>query len=149
MKSLARHDVTQAELARCCGVPHQRVQQWTDRDRAEMPCLADVMAMPRPVALDLIRHALEPHEHTATPTPEWDGCHDHGKRLASTVKEVSDVLTVYSASNSDGQVTAGEAEDVEREALEAIRVLFGVIDHMREVRGEHGAPLLRKVEGGK
>lgn len=127
-RTLDRHDVSQAALAHGCGSTPQKVQLWCDHERTEGPSVAHLALMPRAVVADLLDAALAPHglhlaEHVAQP----EGQLDHLAQLHRLLTSGQDVTREFSAAIADGVVTRGERERIRQEAVEARRVLSGLI----------------------
>ena len=138
VRLLAEHDVTQDELARACGVGHSLAQKWADRDRLETPSIADVLAMPQPIALGLLRWAAESHGHALAVLPVDESQAEQLEHLAATVRECGEASARFALSIADGTIAPAEAVDLEREATEAIECLVSVRDRARAALPQRG-----------
>jgi transcriptional regulator with XRE-family HTH domain len=118
---LAEHDVTQAELADACGVGYQRVQKWSDRDRTDTPSVADLEAMPTPIARGFLEHVAESHGLVITEAVAPDATHtDDLRTLADAIRESGEAAAIYADAMADGGLSIEEAHAVIREATQAV-----------------------------
>ena len=131
VRLLAELDIAQDELARCCGVASSIVQRWCDRDRNETPSIADVVAMPRALALALLRWMAGPHDHVIVETPNVESAEELHAHLAATLTECNDVASVTLRGLADGELCAGDRADVHRETGEAIEKLTALLEATR------------------
>lgn len=111
-RALLSEDITQHELADCCGVPAQKTQLWTDPKQAQAPYVADLRQMPRPVAMALLSWAAEAHHAIVVDQLVAGSALDHMGHLHRILKEGADVSVAYCAALADGVV-----DDVERERV--------------------------------
>jgi transcriptional regulator with XRE-family HTH domain len=110
---LAEHDVTQDDLARCCGVGPSLVQRWCDRDRLETPSVADLLAMPRPIALALLRWAADAHAHVVADAPETVTVEDRLEHLDALTDDFGATTSLLARALTNG-VSADAAAELER-----------------------------------
>jgi hypothetical protein len=138
-RALARHDVTQLELARETGAAGSVVQRWTEPELRETPSIADLRHMPREVAVDLCRWALEPHEHIPAPTHHHETIADDLKHLSELVQDTSELCVHFSRALADGHISPDEAVRGIELAGDAIATIMSLKIRLTEalkVRGE-------------
>lgn len=135
-RSLDAADVDQGELARLVGTTAQKVQKWCDRLERETPGFADVILMPRSVAMPLLRWAADHHAAIVVDQLEAAGAGDHMSHLHRVLKEGADVSVAYVAALSDGVVDAVERERLISELRESIEAQRSVLEMLKaEGRG--------------
>lgn len=124
--SLSEHGIEQKELAEAVGCAPQRVQKWCDKNSPEVPGVADIQQMPRPVALDLLRWGSDKHDAHVVELPDVEAgavvC--ELQRSVRLMTELTDVIREHSLALADGRLTAAEARKLRREIDEAIAELL-------------------------
>ncbi len=112
---LTAHDITQLDISRACGVRAQKVQRWCDPESKEVPGVADIEQMPRPIALELLAWGAGKHEaHIVDDlTPASIG--DHLRHFAELTREVGELQSAYAAAIADGTIDAQELARLETE----------------------------------
>lgn len=120
-------DVDQGEVARLVGTTAQKVQRWCDRLERETPGFADVILMPRAVAMPLLRWAAEHHGALVVDQLEAASALDHMGHLHRVLKESADVSVAYSSALADGVVDPVERERLISELRESIHAQQSVL----------------------
>lgn len=116
---LARHDLTQSQLADAVGASKQQVQEWCDHTSPKGPQLQDVQLMPEAVALDLLTSLAASLGFSLT---RVESARDVDfSALAHIAAEANDVVRAMAESLADGQLSAAELERIQLEANQAAR----------------------------
>jgi transposase-like protein len=121
VRLLAENDVTQDDVARLCGVGPSIVRRWCSRDRLETPSVADLLAMPRPLALALLRWAAEAHAHVVAEAPEIVTVEDRLEHLDALAEDVSATTSILARSLGVGGVPVEHAAELERRGESLIK----------------------------
>lgn len=134
-RALDAADVDQGELARAVGTTSQKVQKWCDRLERETPGFADIVLMPRAVAMPLLRWAAEHHGALVVDELQAASPLDHMGHLHRVLKEGADVGVAYASALSDGVVDAVERERVITELREDIAAKRALLEMLVDERG--------------
>lgn len=116
-------DVVLDELGEACGVGLSIAHRWTDTRRPESPSLADVVQMPRPIALELLRWTANKLGVDVVDRVDVRNVGDDVSLMARVAREVGEMLTAY----GDELGPHADPARLEREALDVLEVAHQVI----------------------
>lgn len=148
VRSMADHDVSQAQLAACTGRSAAIAQRWCDPERPEVPHVSDLPLLPQPVAIDLLRWMAGHHDHLVGEAPDATTIQDDLEHLAATVRECGEASSTFAHAISDGVITVEQAEAIIREASDGIQVLQAMVERARQVLESRGGKVRRMVPRG-
>lgn len=77
---------------------------------------------------DAVLNAFNGNHGQVRPLPGTDDAGSMNDRIASVMKEVSDVVRAHAVAMSDGQYSANDVKSMDREVLEAIAALLSISD---------------------
>lgn len=107
-QSLERHDVAQQTAAAGCGANSSKGDRWVDARNAEVPSVADLVLLPRAVALDLLNWVGGHLKLTVAEDVSVDRAGDHLGHLAKLIEGGSRVTSAYSCALIDSQIDTVE-----------------------------------------
>lgn len=126
-------DLDQEDLARMCGVPPQRVQQWCTPGSGRTPNVAHLRLFPRALWHRVTAWLTEDrHAALVDELEPARGTGDHLTTLHSLLREGADVTSLYAASLADGVVDPQERRQLVKEVREDIDVLRAFLRRLEQ-----------------
>lgn len=110
--AILRHDATQAEVARECGVKPGLVQKWCDPEEPHTPSAADIALMPREVGLELQRWISAQTMTRVVDDLQVDRIEDDRHILSTIVGQMHGLQMAYLLALEDGHVSMPEAREI-------------------------------------
>lgn len=137
-------DLPHAEIARLIGVSETIVHEWCDPTKARALAVADAMALPAPVRIELAE-LLAGDGYLVVRAPVAGAAADIAHAI-TVQRETGEVVASHLEALADGVVVGPEATRVRREIREAMRAL-AELDAAMEVAERERVVGLRAVRG--